>query len=238
MTEAAHQMTSNNLPAKGKRKPGSVGQGQGVKVAVLDDSNQPVAQGQEGEVAIQGANVTPGYINNAAANAGSFTPNGWFRTGDQGYLDADGYVFLTGRLKELINRGGEKISPLEIDHVLLQSPLVGEGLAFGVSDAKYGQEVAAAVVLKPNAEVREAKEVERRLQEWCAKQMSAFKVPKRIYVADTLPRTATGKIQRRHVASAFEGKGEAKREEKKEESTIAAIGEKLTAVKEAIKAKL
>ena len=208
MTEAAHQMTSNNLPHKGKRKPGSVGQGQGVKLAVLNDSNQPLPTGQEGEVSIQGANITPGYINNEAANTASFTSNGWFRTGDQGYVDAEGYVFLTGRLKELINRGGEKISPLEIDHVLLQSPLVAEAIAFGVKDDKYGQEVAAAVVLKPNAEVKEAAEVERRLQEWCKMQMSAFKVPKRIYVADTLPRTATGKIQRRHVASAFEGKKE------------------------------
>ena len=208
MTEAAHQMTSNNLPHKGKRKPASVGPGQGVKVAVLNDSHQPLPTGEIGEVSIQGANVTPGYLNNEAANSASFTPNGWFRTGDQGYLDEDGYVFLTGRLKELINRGGEKISPLEIDHVLLQSPLVAEAIAFGVNDAKYGQEVAAAVVLKPNAEVRQPAEVEKRLQEWCKKQMSEFKVPKRIYVADTLPRTATGKIQRRHVASAFEGKKE------------------------------
>ena len=206
MTEAAHQMTSNNLPHKGKRKPGSVGPGQGVKVAALNDSHQPLPTGKEGEISIQGANITPGYLNNDAANTSSFTPNGWFRTGDQGYLDEDGYVFLTGRLKELINRGGEKISPLELDHVLLQSPLVGEAIAFGVSDAKYGQEVHAAVVLRPNAEVKEPAEVERRLQEWCKTRMSAFKVPKRIYVADTLPRTATGKIQRRHVASAFEGK--------------------------------
>ncbi len=222
MTEAAHQMTSNNLPHKGARKPGSVGQGQGVKVGILDDKNGEVGVGMEGEVSIRGENITPGYINNAEANTSSFTPNGWFRTGDQGYLDKDGYVFLTGRLKELINRGGEKISPLEIDHVLLQSPLVGEAIAFGVKDDKYGQEVAAAVVLKPNAEVKDPAEVEKRLQEWCKKQMSAFKVPKRIYVADTLPRTATGKIQRRHVATAFEGKG-AKKE---------------AAGKEAIKSKL
>ena len=136
MTEAAHQMTSNNLPHKGKRKQGSVGQGQGVRVAVLNDANDILPQGQEGEVAIQGHNVTPGYLHNPDANKACFTPNGWFRTGDQGYLDPEGFVFLTGRLKELINRGGEKISPLELDHVLLHHPDVAEAIAFGVPDVK------------------------------------------------------------------------------------------------------
>ena len=206
MTEAAHQMTSNNLPAKGARKPGSVGPGQGVTVAVLNDAHEVLPQGQEGEVSIRGANVTPGYLNNPDANAACFTPNGWFRTGDQGYLDADGYVFLTGRLKELINRGGEKISPLEIDHILLQHADVGEAIAFGVDDPKYGQEVAAAVVLKGAARGKAAKDVEAELQAYCKSRMAAFKVPKRIYVGDTLPRTATGKIQRRFVAAAFAGK--------------------------------
>jgi len=208
MTEASHQMTSNNLPHKGKRKAGSVGQGQGVKIAILSDSNQILPQGQEGEVSIQGTNITPGYLNNPQANAACFTPNGWFRTGDQGYIDAEGFVFLTGRLKELINRGGEKISPLEIDHVLLQHPWVGEAIAFGADDPKYGQEVAAAVVLKGEGKGKAAKEVEAELQRHCKSKMAAFKVPKKIFVADTLPRTATGKIQRRFVAAAFAGKGD------------------------------
>ena len=209
MTEAAHQMTSNNIPAKGKRKPGSVGQGQGVKVAVLSNSADVVlGTGQEGEVCIQGSNITPGYLNNAEANAAAFTGSGWFRTGDQGFLDPEGFVFLTGRLKELINRGGEKISPLEIDHVLLQHEDVAEAIAFAQDDPKYGQEVAAAVVLKGKGKAKEQQAMEKELQAFCAKQMSAFKVPKRIFFADTLPRTATGKIQRRHVAAAFAGKKE------------------------------
>ena len=215
MTEAAHQMTSNNLPLKGARKAGSVGPGQGVKVAILDDHHRVLPQGQEGEVSIQGGNVTPGYLNNPQANAASFTPNGWFRTGDQGYLDPDGYVFLTGRLKELISRGGEKFSPLEIDQVLLGHPWVAEAIAFGMDDPKYGQEVAAAVVLKGEGKGKGQAEVQAELQKHCATKMAAFKVPKKVYTADTLPRTATGKIQRRHVASAFAGKeSEAKKEGK------------------------
>ena len=194
MTEAAHQMASNPLPPS-QRKPGSVGQGTGVQVAIMDDAGALLPTGTQGEVVIQGANVTRGYHNNPEANASSFT-NGWFRTGDQGIIDADGYLTLVGRLKELINRGGEKISPREIDEALLTHPAVAEAVCFGVPDAKYGEEVAAVVVLR--GDVTEAT-----LVAHCRERLAAFKVPKTIYVTKEIPRTATGKIQRRNVAAAF-----------------------------------
>lgn len=194
MTEAAHQMASNPLPPA-PRRPGSVGRGTGVQVAIMSDADTLLPSGSQGEVVIQGPNVTRGYHNNPEANAAAFT-NGWFRTGDQGILDADGYLTLVGRLKELINRGGEKISPREIDEALLTHPAVAEAVCFGVPDAKYGEEVAAAVVLQS-----EASEAE--LAAHCRERLSAFKVPKTIYLVTQIPRTATGKIQRRVVAAAF-----------------------------------
>ena len=145
MTEAAHQMASNPLPP-GERAPGTVGSGTGVDIGVMDDAGALLDTGSQGEVVIRGPNVTHGYHNNPTANAESFT-NGWFRTGDQGVMDVNGVLTLTGRLKELINRGGEKISPLEIDAVLLRHPTVSEAVCFGVPDVKYGEAVQAAVVL-------------------------------------------------------------------------------------------
>jgi acyl-CoA synthetase (AMP-forming)/AMP-acid ligase II len=147
MTEAAHQMTSNPLPPA-QRKPGSVGLGQGVEVKILDDAGNEVPQGKEGEISIRGENVTKGYLNNAAANASSFTKNGFFRTGDQGKKDTDGYVFITGRIKELINKGGEKISPIELDNVIAQNPAVSEAVSFAIEDEMYGQDVGLAIVVK------------------------------------------------------------------------------------------
>lgn len=194
MTEAAHQMASNPLPP-GQRKPGSVGQGTGVQVAVMDDAGTLLPTGTQGEVVIKGANVTRGYHNNPEANTLSFT-NGWFRTGDQGILDTEGYLTLVGRLKELINRGGEKISPREVDEALLTHPAVAEAVCFGVPDAKYGEEVAAAVVLRGDAN-------EADLVKHCRERLAAFKVPKTIHLVTQIPRTATGKIQRRNVAAAF-----------------------------------
>ncbi|MGH9559007.1 MAG: acyl--CoA ligase, partial [Bryobacteraceae bacterium] len=146
MTEASHQMCSNPRPPLA-RKPGSVGPGTGIKVSIMDAQGSHLAMGERGEVVIQGPNVVDGYENNPEANAASFT-NGWFRTGDQGVLDAGGYLTLTGRIKELINRGGEKIAPREIDEVLLAHPAVAEAVAFGFSHPTWGEEVAAAVVLK------------------------------------------------------------------------------------------
>jgi len=193
MTEAAHQMASNPLPPA-PRRPGSVGRGTGVQVAIMDEAGTLLAVGAQGEVVIQGPNVTHGYHNNPEANAATFT-HGWFRTGDQGVLDADGYLTLVGRLKELINRGGEKISPREIDEVLLTHPAVAEAVCFGVPDAKYGEEVAAAVVLRGDAS-------EADLIAHCRDRLAAFKAPKTIYLIAQVPRTATGKIQRRAVAAA------------------------------------
>jgi acyl-CoA synthetase (AMP-forming)/AMP-acid ligase II len=194
MTEASHQMASNPLPP-GRRRAGTVGRGTGVDIAVLDEAGNAVPPGTPGEVAIRGGNVMGGYQNNPEATAAAFT-RGYFRTGDQGILDADGYLTLTGRLKELINRGGEKVSPLEVDAVLLEHPQVTEAVAFGVPDPKYGEEVHGAVVLRGAASPEE-------ILAFCRARLADFKVPKRLYVTDALPRTATGKVQRRHVAAHF-----------------------------------
>jgi acyl-CoA synthetase (AMP-forming)/AMP-acid ligase II len=194
MTEAAHQMASNPLPP-GARKPGSVGPGTEVRISIMDSEGRHLATGERGEVVIQGPNVIKGYEGNPEANATSFA-DGWFRTGDQGFLDPDGYLMLTGRLKELINRGGEKISPREIDEVLLAHPAIAEAVCFGFLHPTWGEEVAAAVVLRAPA-------TEPELLAYCKEHLSDFKRPKQIHITDTIPRTATGKIQRRVVAEAF-----------------------------------
>ncbi|SCV01007.1 LAMI_0G08724g1_1 [Lachancea mirantina] len=201
MTEAAHQMTSNNLPP-GKRKPGTVGQPQGVEVVILDEKDNKLPQGSTGEVSIRGENVTLGYANNEKANKENFTRReNYFRTGDQGYFDSEGFLVLTGRLKELINRGGEKISPIELDSVMLSHPKVDEAVAFGVDDEKYGQAVNAAVVLKQGQKLSYDE-----LASYLKKKVSSFKVPVKIFFVDKLPKTATGKIQRRIIAEVFAGK--------------------------------
>merc|ERR1711939_323934 len=194
MTEAAHQMTSNPLPPA-KRQPGSVGIGQGVEIRIIDQAGKEVPQGSEAEICIRGENVTKGYLNNPEANKSSFTAEGFFRTGDQGKLDKDGYVIITGRIKELINKGGEKISPIELDNVLARHPKVGEAVSFAIPDEMYGQEVAVAIVPK-NGEKVDEKEV----KAWVAEKLAKFKVPKKVYFTDNMPKTATGKVQRRIVA--------------------------------------
>ena len=196
MTEASHQMSSSPLPP-GARFPGTVGQATGVEVAIMADENtgELADNGERGEVVIKGENVMWGYHNNEEANADAFV-GGWFRTGDQGILGADGYLTLTGRLKELINRGGEKISPLEVDAALLEHPAVAEAVCFAAPDEMYGECVQAAVVLRDDCEQKD-------IQDFCRERLADFKVPDVIYFADELPRTATGKIQRRHVATAF-----------------------------------
>lgn len=199
MSEAAHQMTSNPLPKHGPRKPGCVGKGTNVEISIRTDEGKALPVGQIGEVCIRGQNITSGYHNRPEATEEAFAfGDGWFRTGDQGQLDSEGYLTLTGRLKELINRGGEKISPLEVDSALLASDAVGEAVAFAAPDAKYGEEVMAAVVLKPGASAS--------VDEILAKAktlLGDFKVPKRLFISDSLPKTATGKIQRRFVAEHF-----------------------------------
>lgn len=196
MTEASHQMASNPLPP-GARKPGSVGCATGVGIRIMDESGAAVASGQAGEVCIDGPTVIREYENNPEATAKSFFGD-WFRTGDQGILDRDGYLHLTGRLKELINRGGEKIGPREIDEVLLAHPAVNEAVCFGMPHPTWGEEVAAAVVLREGAEANEAG-----LIAFCRERLAEFKCPKRIHIVNALPRTASGKIQRLTVAKAF-----------------------------------
>ena len=192
MTEASHQMASNPLPP-GDRRPGTVGMGTGVRLGVMNDAGSLLPWGQRGEVVIQGPSVIDGYANNPAANADCFT-TGWFRTGDQGVLSTDGYLSLVGRLKEMINRGGEKIAPREIDDILLQHPAVAEAVAFGSPHPKWGEEVAAAVVLKGPV-------TEKELIAFARERLADYKVPRTLYFVDAIPRTATGKIQRRAVAA-------------------------------------
>ncbi len=194
MTEAAHQMASNPLPPK-TRKPGSVGLAAGPEVVILAETGRLLAAGRTGEVAIRGPNVTGGYVNNPAANATAFS-NGWFRTGDQGYLDPEGYLFITGRLKELINRGGEKIAPREIDEVLLTHPGVRQAVAFAVPHSSLGEDIAAAVVLKDGDVGGEAV-----LREFALERLPAFKVPSRIIFVKDVPKGPTGKLQRIGLAS-------------------------------------
>lgn len=194
MTEASHQMSSNLLPP-GERMPGTVGKGTGVDIAIMDDDGNLLSVGERAEVVIRGANVTHGYHKNPEANAEAFT-NGWFRTGDQGFLEVDGTLTLTGRIKELINRGGEKISPLEVDAALLGHPAVAEAVCFGVPHTMYGEAVQAAVVVSGDTD-------EDAIRAYCGEHLAGFKVPDRVYIIDTMPRTATGKIQRRHIAAMF-----------------------------------
>jgi acyl-CoA synthetase (AMP-forming)/AMP-acid ligase II len=171
MTEATHQMASNPLPPK-PHKAGTVGYGHGVEVAIMDEAGNLLPPGDTG--------------------AKAFT-NGWFRTGDQGRIDADGYLALTGRLKELINRGGEKISPLEIDDVLLRHPAIAEAMAFAVPHKSLGEDIHAAVVLKGEA-------TESELRNYATGLLAEFKVPRKFHILPELPRGATGKLQRINMA--------------------------------------
>jgi len=194
MTEAAHQMASNPLPPA-VRKPGSVGVAAGPEVAIMSEDGHLLAQGETGEIVIRGPNVTAGYENNPKANAEGFR-DGWFRTGDQGVMDAEGYVSLTGRLKEIINRGGEKVSPREVDEILMDHPAVAQVVCFGMPHPKLGEEVAACVVLREGQAVPE-----RELQAFVGKRAADFKVPKKILFMEEIPKGATGKLQRIGLAA-------------------------------------
>ncbi|MGE0751275.1 MAG: AMP-binding protein [Variibacter sp.] len=189
MTEAAHQMTCNPLGA-GRQKRGTVGVAAGPDVAIMDETGRVLAQGETGEVVIRGPSVMSGYAANPQANASAFT-NGWFRTGDQGRFDDDGYLVLTGRLKEQINRGGEKFAPLEVDQVLLAHSDVSEAATFGFPHPTLGQEVAAAVVMRRGAHATPTD-----LQSFLRERLTAFKIPRRILVVDAIPKGPTGKVQR------------------------------------------
>jgi acyl-CoA synthetase (AMP-forming)/AMP-acid ligase II len=189
MTEASHQMTSNPLPPR-ERKPGSVGVQAGPDVSIMDEDGNLLPLGSTGEVVIRGKNVTLGYESNPKANAEAFT-NGWFRTGDQGEMDAEGYLRITGRLKEIINRGGEKISPREVDEVLMDHPSVAQVVTFAMPHAMLGEEVAAAVVLREGANA-----TERELRDFVSARLADFKVPRKVLMLDEIPKGATGKLQR------------------------------------------
>lgn len=189
MTEASHQMSSNPLPP-GIRKPGSVGLPTGPEMAIMHEITPEILPNKSvGEIVIRGQNVTLGYLNNPEANEKAFT-SGWFRTGDQGYLDEDGYLFISGRLKEIINRGGEKISPREIDEALLDHPAVLQAVAFSIPDKALGEDIAATVVLRDSGV--DDKELKRHL----ANTLAPHKIPQQILILDEIPKGATGKIQR------------------------------------------
>ncbi|MBP6337436.1 MAG: AMP-binding protein [Vitreoscilla sp.] len=189
MTEATHQMCSNPLPPA-VRKPGTVGLAAGPEVAIMAPDGVLLPAGGIGEIVIRGPNVTAGYESNPSANAEAYT-HGWFRTGDQGQMDAEGYVSITGRLKEIINRGGEKISPREVDEVIMDHPAVQQVVCFGLPHPKLGEEVAAVVVLREGMAL-----TERELQAFVATRMADFKVPKKVLFMAEIPKGSTGKLQR------------------------------------------
>ncbi|AOF83287.1 AMP-binding enzyme family protein [Methyloversatilis sp. RAC08] len=189
MTEATHQMASNPLPPA-QRKPGSVGLPAGPEMAILSAHGVPLPSGECGEIAIRGDNVMRAYHANPEANLAAFT-NGWFRTGDEGCFDADGYLRITGRLKEMINRGGEKIAPREIDEALLAHPEVKEAVAFALPHPTLGEDLAAAVVLHPGSTVGPDT-----LREFLFGCLAGFKVPSEIILLLEIPKGPTGKVQR------------------------------------------
>ncbi|WP_218082888.1 acyl--CoA ligase [Anthocerotibacter panamensis] len=193
MTEAAHQITCNPLPPL-PRKPGSVGIAAGPEVAILDSTGNLQPPGTIGEVGIRGENVMSGYAQNPQANASAFS-NGWFRTGDQGVLDEEGYLHITGRLKEIINRGGEKIAPREVDEVLMIHPAVAQAVTFALPHPKLGEEVAVAIVLTAGQQASEQE-----LRAFAAQRLADFKVPRRVVFLEQIPTGPTGKIQRMGLA--------------------------------------
>jgi len=194
MTEAAHQMASNPLPPRA-RKPGSVGPAAGPEIAIMTEDGRIAPAGETAEIVIRGPNVTAGYEKNPDANRVAFA-HGWFHTGDQGTMDDEGYVRVTGRLKEIINRGGEKISPLEVDEVLMDHPAIAQVVTFATPHDKLGEEVAAAVVLREGSEA-----TEQAIRVFAATRLADFKVPRRVVILDEIPKGATGKLQRIGLAA-------------------------------------
>ena len=196
MTEATHQMTSNPLPPK-SQKPGFVGIPAGPEVCIMDTNNKILSNGEEGEVCIRGENVTSGYENNPDANKNSFS-DGWFRTGDQGYFDKDGYLKISGRLKEIINKGGEKISPLEVDNILMDHPNIEQAVCFGYEDKMLGEDIATAIIIKEGMKCTEDD-----IKIYANEKLAKFKIPKKIFFVNEIPKGATGKLQRNTLAKRF-----------------------------------
>jgi acyl-CoA synthetase (AMP-forming)/AMP-acid ligase II len=197
LTESCHQAASNPLPEVGPVKAGSVGLPTGPDLRITGPDGEAAQPGTPGEVRIRGAAVAAGYLDDPGTSAATFV-DGWLRTGDLGYQDPDGYLFLTGRIKEMINRGGEKFSPQQIDAVLLSSPKVLDALSFGVPDEKYGEEVNAAVILKPGQHAGEQE-----LKTYCRSNLGEAGTPKRIYFASEFPRTPKNAGDRRKLAAQF-----------------------------------
>jgi acyl-CoA synthetase (AMP-forming)/AMP-acid ligase II len=188
MTEATHQMASN--PLSGPRKAGTVGPSGGPEIRVVDETGKTAPRGQPGEIVIKGPNVMASYENNPKANAEAFY-DGWFRTGDLGVMDEDGYVSITGRLKEIINRGGEKISPREVDEIIMEHPAVHQCVTFAMPHDMLGEDVAAAIVLRQGTEA-----TDRELREFASARLAPYKVPRKILIVSEIPVGATGKLQR------------------------------------------
>jgi len=189
MTEASHQIASNPLPPR-KRKPASVGVAAGLEVGIMDESGNLLPNGKTGEIVIRGANLTRGYENNQSANRDAFT-GGWFRTGDEGYCDHDGYLFITGRIKEIMNRGGEKIAPREVEEVIMDHPSVKQVVVFAVPHSKLGEDVGAAIVIHGNASVTESE-----IRHFVSNRVADFKVPRYVVYVKEIPKGPTGKLQR------------------------------------------
>jgi len=196
MTEATHQMTSNPLPPA-IQKPGLVGMPAGPEICIMNDKNEKLPQGEIGEICIKGDNVTNGYENNPEANKQSFV-NDWFRTGDEGFFDEDGYLKISGRLKEIINKGGEKISPLEVDNILMDFPPIDQALCFGYKDKMLGEDIAVAIKLKENKSCTEDD-----IKSYANEKLAKFKIPKKIFIVEDIPKGATGKLQRIGLAKKF-----------------------------------
>ncbi len=201
MTETASTITSTPLPP-GKRKPGSVGTAVNCEIAVMDETGAFLPAEQMGEIVVRGSNVTPGYENDPHVNQSSFAAGRWLRTGDEGRIDCDGYLFLTGRIKEIINRGGEKISPGEVDEVLMDHPAVAQAMAFALPDERLGEDIGAAVVLRDSAAPGNVG-LETELREFVATRLADIKVPRRVVFLDEIPKGRTGKPQRRGLAEAL-----------------------------------
>jgi acyl-CoA synthetase (AMP-forming)/AMP-acid ligase II len=193
MTEASHQISCTPATYPDSKR-GTVGRATGVEVATMDEEGRVLLPGVAGEVVIRGDSVIQAYAGNASATAASFR-SGWFRTGDEGRLDADGYLTLTARLKEIINTGGEKVAPLEVDAVLMEHPGVAQALAFAVPDPSLGERVAAVVVLRPGADATPES-----LRAFAAERLAKFKVPRTILILDAIPTGPTGKFQRTAMA--------------------------------------
>ena len=196
MTEATHQMASNPLPPA-IQKPGLVGMPAGPEICIMNDKNEKLSQGEIGEICIKGDNVTNGYENNPEANKKSFV-NDWFRTGDEGFFDEDGYLKISGRLKEIINKGGEKISPLEVDNILMDFPPIDQALCFGYKDKMLGEDIAVAIKLKENKSCTEDD-----IKSYANENLAKFKIPKKIFIVEDIPKGATGKLQRIGLAKKF-----------------------------------